>query len=113
MAALVSLGAALIESSPGAGQQHLKLATHRCRYGIVAGLYSKSTQLSSDSLDLGLRLLGNARQPLASITHTSGASLFVADWILKSMQLQLKVSRHHGLRGFGVILPANKQLQLV
>src|SRR5205814_2827384 len=40
-AALVSLGAALIEALPAleGSQLKLQLATHRSRYGIVAGLY--------------------------------------------------------------------------
>lgn len=113
--ALVSLGAALIEALPALEQPQLKLqlATHRCRYGIVAGLYSDTQQLTTDALRHGRQLMGDSRQPLTGLTHTAGAGVFVADSILKAMQLKLQVSRHHGLFGLGTVLLPNHQLQLV
>lgn len=114
-AALVSLGTSIIEALPAEQQApiQLQLATHRCRYGIVAGLYAATNDIHSDMLVRGRKLQGKARQPLAGLTHTSGAGVFIADTILQAMQLTLKVSRHNGLHGFGVVLPANQQLQLV
>ncbi len=114
-AALVSLGSSLIESLPAGQNQQLKLqlATHRCRYGIVAGLYTKTEALHADMLVRGRQLQGQARQPFAGLTHATGAGIFIADAILQAMQLQLKISRHHGLHGFGIVLPPNNQLQLV
>jgi hypothetical protein len=100
-AALVSLGSALIEALPAleSHQLTLRLATHNCRYGIVAGLYTDAEQLSSDTLRRGRQLQGVARQPLAGLSHNNGAGIFVADAILQAMQLELKVSRHHCLYG--------------
>lgn len=114
-AALVSLGSSLIEALPAleSPQLKLQLAMHRCRYGIVAGLYSDAEQLTSDALRQGRRLSGFARQPFAGLTYTSGAGIFVADAILKAMQLQLRVSRHHRLFGLGAVLQPNYQMQLV
>lgn len=114
-AALVSLGAALIEALPAleTKQLTLHLATHRCRYGIVAGLYADTEQLTNDMLIRGRALQGRARQPLASLTHSSGAGIFVADAILEAMRLKLKVSRHRNLYGLGTVLQPNHQLQLV
>jgi hypothetical protein len=116
-AALVSLGAALIEALPAqAGakpQLTLHLATHRCRYGIVAGLYADTKQLSEEVLQRGRRLQRRSRQPLLDLTHTSGAGIFVADTILKAMRLNLRASRHHRLYGLGTVLQPNHQLQLV
>jgi hypothetical protein len=114
-AALVSLGLALIEALPAqeSPQLKLQLATHRCRYGIVAGLYSDTEQLTGDALRQGRRLQGQSRQPLIGLTHTAGAGVFVADAILRAMQLKLKVSRHHHLYGLGAVLQPNHQLQLV
>lgn len=114
-AALVSAGAALIEALPALESRQLKLqlATHRCRYGIVAGLYSDSPQLSASALQNGRRLLGSSRQPLTKISHSSGAGIFVADAILRAMDLQLKASRHHRLYGLGTVFKASPQLQLV
>lgn len=118
-AALVSLGAALIEALPAqaeAGakpQLTLQLATHRCRYGIVAGLYADTKQLSEEVLQRGRRLQHRSRQPLLDLTHTSGAGIFVADTILKAMKLNLRASRHHRLYGLGTVLQPNHQMQLV
>lgn len=114
-AALTSLGYALIEAMPAAGssQLRLQLATHRCRYGIVAGLYTDMEQLSTEALRQGRRLHGRVRQPLTQLSHTSGAGVFVADAILQAMHSSLNISRHHRLYGLGAILKPNPQMQLV
>lgn len=114
-AALVSLGAALIESLPAleSSQLKLQLATHTTRYGIVAGLYSDSEQLNSSVLAQATKLHGNSRQPFIGLSHTSGAGIFVAGSILQAMQLKLLASRHHKLYGFGTVLQPNPQMQLV
>jgi hypothetical protein len=117
-AALVSLGAALVEALPaqadGSGRQlKLQLATHRSRYGIVAGLYAETKQLSNEALQRGRELQRQSRQPLMELTHTSGAGIFVADTILQAMSLKLRASRHHRLFGLGTVLQPNHQLQLV
>ena len=117
-AALVSLGAALIEALPalqnsGKRQLSLQLATHRSRYGIVAGLYSQTELLSREALQRGRQLQRHSRQPLVNLTYTSGAGIFVADTILRAMGLQLTASRHHRLYGLAAVLPPNNQLQLV
>lgn len=114
-AALASLGAALIEALPAqeSPQLKLQLATHRCRYGIVAGLYTDTKQLTNEALHKGRQLQNRSRQPLLNLTHTSGAGIFVADSILRAMDLQLKASRHHSLYGLGAVLQPNHQMQLV
>ncbi|MDP9129324.1 MAG: hypothetical protein M3N35_02980 [Candidatus Binatota bacterium] len=116
-AALVSLGAALIEALPAQVQEspqlRLRLATHRSRYGIVAGLYADTKQLSNEALQRGRELQSRSRQPLMNLTHTSGAGVFVADTILRAMRLNLRASRHRRLYGLGTVLQPNHQLQLV
>jgi hypothetical protein len=113
--ALVSLGASLIEALPALESQQLRLqlATHRSRYGVVAGIYSDTEQLNATVLENGRRLQGQSRQPLLSLTHTSGAGIFVADSIMRAMQLRLRTSRHHNWYGLGAVLQSNPQLQLV
>ncbi len=117
--ALVSLGYSLIEALPSLHTNKadtklkLELAAHRCRYGVVAGLYSEAEQLTAEALRQGRKLNGRARQPLATLTHSSGAGVFVADAILQAMDAELKVSRHHNLYGLGTILHPNMQIQLV
>jgi hypothetical protein len=114
-AALISLGASLIEALPAleSPQLTLQLATHRSRYGIVAGIYADTDQLANKALEHGRRLQGRSRQPLMGMTHTSGAGIFVADTILKAMDLRLRASRHHRLYGLGTVLPSNNQLHFV
>lgn len=114
-AALVSLGQSLVEGLPAqeAAQLRLQLSAHRCRYGIVAGLYCDVQQITTQALRQGRQLYGRARQPLGAISHTAGAGVFVADAILHAMRAQLRPSRHHRLYGLGTVLPLNPQLQLV
>lgn len=114
-AALVSLGSALIEALPAmeGPQLTLQLATHRSRYGIVAGLYADTKQFTAKTLQKGRLLQATTRQPLIGLTHTSGAGIFVADAILTAMQLNLTASRHSKLYGFGTVLQPNPQMQLV
>lgn len=114
-AALVSLGAALIEALPAMEVKQLKLqlATHRSRYGVVAGVYAETKQVSANALSAGRRLAHVSRQPLVNLSHSSGAGVFVADSILKSMDLNLIISRHHNWYGIGTILQPSHQLQLI
>ena len=114
-AALVSLGSALIEALPAleSPKLTLQLATHRCRYGIVAGLYSDTESLTTNALRQGRTLVGVSRQPLVGVTHASGAGIFIADSLLQAMRLKLQLSRHHNLYGLGTVLQPNDQLQLV
>jgi len=115
LSALVSLGYSLIEALPNLGEKKLslQLAAHRCRYGIVAGLYSEQEQLTAEALRQGRTLSGYSRQPLVTLTHGSGAGVFVADAILQAMDAELKPSRHHNLYGLGTVLHPNLQTQLV
>jgi hypothetical protein len=115
-AALVSVGAALIEAIPaleGPRQLKLQLATHRSRYGVIAGVYADTKQLSNEALQRGRRLQGRSRQPLLNLSQSNGAGIFVADAILQAMDLHLIASRHHHLHGLGTVLQSNYQLQLV
>lgn len=113
--ALVSLGSSLIEA---VGAEHgskpsLQLATHRCRYGIVAGVYASNPGLTADLLRQGRKLIGSARQPLVNLTYSAGAGIFVADSILRAMSLNLKASRHRNLYGMGAVMKGSRQLQLI
>lgn len=114
-AALVSLGASLIEALPALGsrQLRLQLATHRSRYGIVAGVYADTKQLCGEALQKGRRLQAHSRQALPELSHTSGAGIFVADTILQAMDLKLTASRHNRLYGLGAVMQPSAQLQLV
>ena len=114
-AALVSLGASLIEALPAQESRQLKLhlATHRAKNGIVAGLYTDIEQVNKTVLNRGRKLRGSSRQPLSNLTHTSGAGVLVAESILDAMDLKLHASRHQKLYGLGTILQPNPQLALI
>lgn len=113
--ALLSLGYSLIEALPAHDNAQLKLqlAAHKCRYGIVAGLYCNSQQITTEALRQGKQLYGHARQPFANVSHTSGAGVFVADALLGAMRSELKASRYNKLYGLGAILQPNPQMQLI
>ncbi|MFI5270747.1 MAG: hypothetical protein ACHQT9_01745 [Candidatus Saccharimonadales bacterium] len=114
--ALVSVGAALIEALPalqGSKQLTMQLATHRSRYGVIAGVYTETKKVSNEALKHGRHMHGKSRQPLINLSHNSGAGIFVADAILHAMDLKLMASRHHRLHGLGTVLQPNNQLQLV
>ncbi|HEX8182054.1 MAG TPA: hypothetical protein VF575_00455 [Candidatus Saccharimonadales bacterium] len=113
--ALVTLGYALIEALPATNTPQLKLelAAHRCRYGIVAGLYADVDRLTAEALRQGRRLVGDTRQPLPALSHCGGAGVFVADAILNAIGARLKVSHHNRRSGLGTVLQANPQLQLI
>lgn len=114
-AALVSLGYALIEALPANDlpQLRLQFSAHRCRYGVVAGVYCDAENLSAATLRQGRLLHGKAGQPLTQLSPSSGAGIFVADAILQAMQSELTTSRHNKLHGLGAVLQPNPQLQLV
>lgn len=111
--ALTSLGAALIEALPALEGTQLKLhlATHRSRYGIVAGVYIKNDSLSQQALRKGRWLQAQSRQALPEVTPNTGAGVFVADTVLRAMQLHLGASRHHRLYGLGTVLQPSQQVQ--
>ncbi len=114
--AIIGLASAFIETLPAqvnGGDLKLQLATHRCRYGIVAGVYADMPGLRSEALNRGRKLYGRSRQPMVDVSHTSGAGIFVADAIFKAMSLKLHASRHRRLYGLGVVLKTSSQLSLV
>lgn len=113
--ALVSLGYSLIEALPAMGTQQLRLrlAAHRTKYGIVAGMYCDAESLTPASLRRAHHLHGYTRQPFVDALPGSGAGVFVAEAILKAMSSHLRVGRHHRLPGFAVTLSPSQQLQLV
>ena len=117
-AALLSLGFALIEAQaaqavPASGPRRITLATHRTAQGIVAGLYGDYDGLSTEAWRNALKLFGRAAQPLTSVTAGSGAGLFVADAILRSMSSGLRVGHFQHQNGLAATLQPSQQLQFV
>ena len=115
-AALTSLGYAFIEaqSSKNYGQPTvIKLAAHRSKTGIVAGLFGGDDNLSTNLYRRGRGLYGQARQPLSNLTASSGAGIFVADSLLASMSAKLRVAHHQKLIGLAATLLPSQQMVIV
>ncbi len=115
-AALLSLGFALIESQAARDvrqPRRVVLATHRTPFGVVAGAYGQHEALSTDRWRAALGLVGKARQPLTSFMPGSGAGLFVADTIMRSMHTQLRVGRYLRQSGLAATLQPSHQLTFV
>jgi signal transduction histidine kinase len=116
-AALIALGYAVIEALPaahgGKAVQHMQLATHRTKQGIVAGIYGDLAALTPGSLARAKQLHGHVRQPMVESMAGSAAGIFVADALLGAMSSRLRVGRFNKTPGFAVTLPALEQMQLV
>lgn len=115
-AALLSLGFALVEAQASQdmrGPKRVILATHRTPHGIVTGVYGQYEKLSAEHWRAALGLLGRARQPISALTPTSGAGLFVADVILRSMESRLRVGRYQHQSGLAATFQPSQQLTIV
>jgi hypothetical protein len=117
-AALLSLGFALIEAQ--AAQDHtsgrprrLTLATHQTPHGIVTGLYGEYEGLTAEQWRSALKLYGRASQPFTAVSAGSGAGLFVADAIFRSMASGLRVGQYQHQNGLAATLQPSRQLQFV
>ncbi len=114
-AALLSLGHVFIE----AGQQTMsrrrvvRLAVHKSRFGIVAGVFSDQNDLSTNVFSRAKALYGRVRQPLNSFTSSSGAGIFVADSLLEAMDAPLRVASHQKNTGLAATFMPSSQLSLV
>jgi hypothetical protein len=114
--ALTSLGYVFIEASNAAAHEHppvIKLAAHRGKKGIVAGMFIDTEGLSSDMFRRAHELYGRARQPLAGLTATSGAGVFVAESLLNTMSVRLRPAHHQKLSGLAATFLPSQQLQLI
>lgn len=115
-AALLSLGFALVEAQTAQevrGPRRVILATHRAPIGIVTGVYGQYKGLDAAQWRAALALAGKAHQPITSLAPGSGAGLFVADTILRSMQTHLRVGRYQHHTGLATTLQPSKQLSFV
>lgn len=114
-AALLSLGYGLVEAQAAqeVKRHTLTLAVHRTSQGIVAGMYGEYQHLDASAWRTALKLCGQASQPFTALTSGSGAGLFVADTILRSMQSRLRVGRHQKASGLAATFQPSQQLAFV
>lgn len=112
--ALVSLGYVFIDaSSQPESRSVVRLAAHRSRYGVVAGLYAGIDDFGTENLRRAHAMQGQARQPLQRLSSGSAAGVFVADTLLHTISSKLHVARYHKLTGLAATLSPSQQLQLV
>ena len=112
-AAMMSLGYAFVESRPEDGKRHqVVLGAHTSAHGLVAGAFS-ARPLTGDGLQRARALYGRALQNFPKTLSTNGASVFVADALMRSMNSPLKAARHQNLSGLAATLLPSKQLQLI
>jgi hypothetical protein len=116
-AALLSLGFGLVEAqavpAPTRRTPQITLAVHRAQYGIVAGVYTGHHTVSAASWRRARQLYGHAPQPCIGLGSGTGAGLFVADTILRSMSSGLRAGRHNRQSGLAAALQPSYQLQFV
>lgn len=114
--ALLSLGFALVEAQASQdvkGSRRVVMATHRTPSGVVTGVYGRYESLSARRWRNAFDLVGRARQPFPSLMSGSGAGLFVADAILRSMNSHLRVGRYMRQNGLAATLQPSSQLSFV
>jgi hypothetical protein len=115
--ALISLGQVFVvaqaETEADGNPQLVRLAAHRSRYGVVAGLYGQSTQIGADSLRRAQALHGKASEPLKSLVSGPAAGVFVADSLLQTLATRLHAARYRSLTGLAATLQPSQQMQLV
>ncbi|MCL5112884.1 MAG: hypothetical protein M1554_00150 [Patescibacteria group bacterium] len=111
--AILSLGMSLVEAVALNSKPILYFATHKSRYGVVAGVYTDEIKISSKLLREGRKFKGKSSQPLQSMLYSPGAGIFIADNLFNSLKLNILISKHKNLYGLGTILSCSKQLTLV
>ena len=115
-AALTSLGYVFIEAQGSAkhsSRPMVKLAAHRGKKGVVAGMFADTEGLSVDMYQRAHSLYGRASQPLTGLTATNGAGVFIAESILSAMSARLRVAHHQKLTGLAATFMPSRQLSLV
>ena len=115
-AALTSIGSVMIDAQNQqvkTKRQVIKLAAHRTRYGIVAGLFADVTGISPSAFKASKTIYGDAKQPLSQLISSPSGGIFVADSILSTMSSGLRVARYKKLNGLAATFIPSRQLALV
>lgn len=113
--ALLHLGYAFIEvqRTTDTKRSAIKLAVHRGRSGIVAGLFAKEPNIGANMLKQAKNLYGQASQPMNQFTHSAAANVFVAEALLAPISGGLRTARHQKLAGLAATFTTSHQLSLV
>lgn len=115
-AALTSLGYVFIEAqtiNKNGNKPIIRLAAHRGKQGIVAGMFSDSEGLGTDMFRKAHQLYGSSRQSLPQLSAGAGAGVFIAESLFDSMSARLRVARHQKLMGLAATLAPSRQLSMI
>ena len=115
-AALFDIGSVLLEShgqQPQTKRSVVKLAVHRTRHGIVAGVFTDKEGIDAAMFKRAMQLYGRAMAPANQLVNSSGAGIFIADALLKNMSGGLRSARHQKMPGLAATFASSSQLALV
>lgn len=112
-AALTSLAYTFISANDFSTKKLVTFFAQKDHGFVRAGIYSSNSQISKKTLDSARKLYGTARQPASTITHKSGAGLYVADSLFYAMNSELQFSRHNKKSGLIANLLPSAQLSLL
>lgn len=105
-AALTSLVYAFVGSNQRTNKQRIVLMAMKDGQGITAGVMTNA-EIEKGTLAKARELYGKARQPASAITHKSGAGIYVADALFKSMESELRVVKQNASTGLmATMLPS-------
>ena len=82
-AALIALTYSLITSSQS--KNKIILDAHSKEGGIEAGVFNQQIPLKQSALQQAKKLYGRAKQPFASVSHSSGAGIYIAEYLFEAM----------------------------
>lgn len=111
--AFTLLGYELLQAAEDEEKPRFTLATHGTKGGVVAGVYTNNTRLTSDAMRRARALVGSAHQILPVGSASNGAGIFIADNLIKSLASTLRVTRYHKQAGLAATFLQSQQLKLV
>jgi hypothetical protein len=113
-AAFTSLGYSFINALGEEKETNqIFLIAQRSKQGVMAGIQTNNSVVGGKVLQQAKELYGVARQPLAELTHSSGAGIMVANSLFEAMAMQLKAVKGRSSSGLVVTLLPSQQLALL
>jgi hypothetical protein len=113
-AAFTSLGYSFINALGEPKERNrIVLTAQRGKHGIIAGIQTDNSVIGGKVLQQAKELYGVAHQPLADLTHSSGAGIMVASSLFEAMATQLKAVKGRSGSGLVVTLLPSQQLALL
>lgn len=112
--ALTSLGYSFISATQTQDTStEIILTAKSTKQGVTAAVYTNSSEVSGQLLQQAKELYGVARQPMAGLTHNSGAGVMVASSLFDAMASHLRVIKNRSTSGFAATLLPSQQLALL